>query len=82
MVAVAQRSRRQVVALKIEGSIPSSHPKSTKGGKFQITNTNTFAKSQYTLLRKYYSLVTKKILISEIKNWLRFTVDSQSALRR
>jgi hypothetical protein len=27
VVAVAQRSRRQVVALKIEGSIPSSHPK-------------------------------------------------------
>ena len=30
MVAVAQRLRRQVVALKIEGSIPSSHPKSTQ----------------------------------------------------
>jgi hypothetical protein len=40
MVAVAQRLRRQVVALKIEGSIPSSHPKSAGGGKFQITNTN------------------------------------------
>lgn len=30
MVSVAQRSRRQVVALKIEGSIPSTHPKTTK----------------------------------------------------
>jgi hypothetical protein len=30
VVAVAQWLRRQVVALKIEGSIPSSHPKSAK----------------------------------------------------
>jgi hypothetical protein len=35
MVVVAQRLRRQVVALKIEGSIPSSHPKTTKNTKFQ-----------------------------------------------
>ena len=40
MVAVAQWLRRQVVALKIEGSIPSSHPKSFTEGKFQTTNTN------------------------------------------
>jgi hypothetical protein len=39
MVAVAQRLRRQVVALKIEGSIPSSHPKPDKkrSSKYQIT---------------------------------------------
>jgi hypothetical protein len=52
MVAVAQRLRRQVVALKIEGSIPSSHPKSAGGGKFQITNTNTLAKAKYLVIKK------------------------------
>ena len=40
MVAVAQWLRRQVVALKIEGSIPSSHPKFTFGGKFQASSFN------------------------------------------
>gem|GEM_PF-913023 len=62
MVAVAQRSRRQVVALKIEGSIPSSHPKFTFGGKFQTTHTNyqtnpnfQFASSRYSLFKTHYS---------------------------
>jgi len=36
VVAVAQRSRRQVVALKIEGSIPSSHPKFTVTEKSKL----------------------------------------------
>ena len=40
MVAVAQRLRRQVVALKIEGSIPSSHPKAFKQGNSQFSNTD------------------------------------------
>lgn len=37
MVGVAQWLRRQVVALKIEGSIPSTHPKSALSGKFLLT---------------------------------------------
>ena len=52
MVAVAQRLRRQVVALKIEGSIPSSHPKAFKQGNSQFSNTDN--QSSPILLYSYY----------------------------
>ena len=51
MVAVAQRLRRQVVALKIEGSIPSSHPKPFKQGNSQFSNT---ANQSFPILLHFY----------------------------
>jgi hypothetical protein len=60
MVAVAQWLRRQVVALKIEGSIPSSHPKLFKEEKHQVT-----------IIKSHLSYVIVPVIIVKAENLLR-----------
>ena len=52
MVAVAQRSRRQVVALKIEGSIPSSHPKKIQNNQVPKINNQINSKHRAPIVKK------------------------------